>query len=62
MEESKGIYPLSPDVSDDSRVFAISYLDTTDISPMGRVLLFYINAEDGENFTDSMFAAVEKNG
>ena len=27
---------------------------------MGRVLLFYINAEDGENFTDSMFAAVEK--
>ena len=38
----------------------ISYLDATDISPMGRVLLFYINAEDGENFTDSMFAAVEK--
>lgn len=60
VEESKGIYPLSSDVSDDSRVFAISYLDTTDISPMGRVLLFYINAEDGENFTDSMFAAVEK--
>ena len=60
VEESKGIYPLSSDVSDDSRVFAISYLDTTDISPMGRVLLFYINAEDGEKFTDSMFAAVEK--
>lgn len=60
VEESKGIYPLSSDVSDDSRVFAISYLDATDISPMGRVLLFYINAEDGENFTDSMFAAVEK--
>ena len=60
VEESKGIYPLSSDVSDDSRVFAISYLDTTDISPMGRVLLFYINAEDGENFMDSMFAAVEK--
>ena len=32
VEESKGIYPLSSDVSDDSRVFAISYLDTTDIS------------------------------
>ena len=60
VEESRGIYPLSSDVSDDSKVFAVSYLDTTDISPMGRVLLFYINAEDGENFTDSMFAAVEK--
>lgn len=60
VEESKGIYPLSSDVSDDSRVFAVSYLDTTDIAPIGRVLLFYINAEDGENFTDSMFAAVEK--
>ena len=60
VEESKGIYPLSSDVSDDSKVFAVSYLDTTDISPVGRVLLFYINAEDGENFTDSMFAAVEK--
>ena len=60
VEESSGIYPLSSDVSDDSRVFAVSYLDTTDISPVGRVLLFYINAEDSENFTDSMFAAVEK--
>lgn len=60
VEESKGIYPLSSDVSDDNKVFAVSYLDTTDISPIGRVLLFYINAEDGENFTDSMFAAVEK--
>ena len=60
VEESKGVYPLSSDVSDDNKVFAVSYLDTTDISPVGRVLLFYINAEDGENYTDSMFAAVEK--
>ncbi|MGN0136598.1 DUF5711 family protein [Anaerotignum sp.] len=60
VEESSGIYPLSSDVSDDSRVFAVSYLDTTDISPIGRVLLFYIAAEDSEDFTDSMFAAVEK--
>lgn len=60
VEESSGIYPLSSDISDDSRVFAVSYLDTTDISPVGRVLLFYIKAEDSEEFTDSMFAAVEK--
>ncbi len=61
VEESKGVYPLCSDISDDSRVFAVSYLDTTDISPIGRVVLFYIDAEESENHTDSMFAAVEKN-
>ena len=60
VEESNGVYPLCSDVSDDSKVFAVSYLDTTDISPIGRVVLFYIDAEESENHTDSMFAAVEK--
>ncbi len=60
VEESNGIYPLCSDVSDDNRVFAVSYLDATDISPIGRVVLFYIDAEESENHTDSMFAAVEK--
>lgn len=60
VEESGGIYPLSSDVSDDGRVFAVSYLDTTDILPMGRVVLFYIDAKESEEHTDSMFAGVEK--
>lgn len=60
VEESSGIYPLCSDVSDNSKVFAVSYLDTTDISPIGRVVLFYIGAEESEEHTDSMFAAVEK--
>lgn len=61
VEESKGIYPLCSDISDDSRSFAVSYLDTTDILPTGKVLLFYISANDSENYTDSIFAAaVEK--
>lgn len=60
VEESNGIYPLSSDVSEDNRAFAVSYLDTTDIAPIARVILFYINAEDSESYTDSMFAAVEK--
>ena len=60
VEESKGVYPLCADISDDSRVFSVSYLDTTDISPIGRVVLFYIDAQESENHTDSMFAAVEK--
>lgn len=62
VEESTGIYPLSSDVSDDGRVFAVSYLDTTDISPIARVVLFYIDATESEEYTDSMFAAVEKPG
>ncbi len=62
VEESDGVYPLSSDVSDNSQVFAVSYLDTTDIEPVGRIVLFYIAAEDSEEHTDSMFAAVEKTG
>ncbi|NCC15202.1 MAG: hypothetical protein EOM28_02470 [Clostridia bacterium] len=61
VEESDGVFPLSSDVSDDNKSFAISYLDTSDIEPISRVLLFYINTDDSENYTDSMFAAVEKN-
>lgn len=60
VEESSGVYPLCSDVSDDSRAFAVSYLDTTDISPIGRVVFFYIDAEESAEHTDSMFAGVEK--
>ena len=61
VEESVGVYPLSSDVSDDNRMFAVSYLDTADITPTARVLSFFINTTDSEEYTDSMFAAVEKN-
>lgn len=60
VEESIGVYPLSSDVSDDNRMFAVSYLDTADITPTARVLSFFINTDDSEEYTDSMFAAVEK--
>lgn len=60
VEESSGVYPLSADISDDNRAFAVSYLDTADITPTARVLSFYINTSDSEEYTDSMFAAVEK--
>lgn len=62
VEESRGVYPLCSDISDDGRIFAVSYLDTTDVMPIGRVLFFYINAAESEAHTDSMFAAVEKQG
>lgn len=60
VEESRGVYPLCADISDDSRVFAVSYLDTTDLSPVGKICFFYIGQEDSETHTDSMFAGVEK--
>ena len=60
VEESSGVYPLCADISDDSKVFAISYLDTTDLSPVGKVCFFYIGQEESETHTDSMFAGVEK--
>lgn len=60
VEESRGVYPLCSDVSDDSKAFAVSYLDTTDISPIGRVVFFFIDAEQSQEHTDSMFAGVEK--
>lgn len=61
VEETDGVFPLASDVSDDNKTFAVSYLDASDIEPIGRVLFFYINANDSEDYTDSMFAAVEKN-
>ncbi len=63
VEESNGVFPLSSDVSDDNKSFAVSYMDTSDIEPIGRVLFFYISPEDSENYTDSIFAAaLEKTG
>lgn len=59
-EGEKGVYPFSLDISDDNRVFTISYLDTTDVEPVGRVNFFFVNESDGKNFTESMFSAVIK--
>ncbi len=60
-EGEKGVYPLSVDISDDNRVFAISYLDTTDVEPIGKVNFFFVNESEGKNFSESMFSGVIKN-
>ncbi len=57
VEETAGIYPLCTDISDDNKSFAISYLDSSDIIPITRILLFYVGAEDSIEHTDSMYAA-----
>lgn len=58
IEESKGIYPIATDVCDNNRTFAISYVDTTDVYPIGLISFFYINPEDSEKYTDSLFSSV----
>lgn len=62
VEESSGIYPVSTDISDDNKSFAVSYVDASDVKIAGKVLFFYINSTDSENVTDSMFASVIKEG
>lgn len=57
VEETAGVYPISTDVSDDNKSFAVSYVDTTDVYPIGRVLFFYVNPQDSENYTDSLYAS-----
>ena len=32
-------------------------MDTTDVYPIGRVLFFYVNPEDSENYTDCLYAS-----
>lgn len=62
VEESEGVYPMAVEISNDNRVFTVSYLDTTDIELSSKVLFFYIYKEDAIDYTDSMFASVEKPG
>lgn len=57
VEENIGVYPLSSDISSDNRSFAVSYIDTTDLVPVARILFFYINQQDSQEYTDSIFSA-----
>lgn len=59
IEPEKNIFPISIDISDDNTTFAISYIDTTDIEAVSKVVFFYVNGSDGE-YIDNMFGAVEK--
>lgn len=59
IEESKDVYPMSVAISNDNRVFVVSYLDTTDIELKSKILFFYIYKDDAINYTDNMFASIE---
>lgn len=61
IEAEKGVYPFSCDISPNGEIIAISYMDTTGVEIDAKVGMFYIDADKGAEYTDSMFAAVEKN-
>lgn len=62
-DEDEGVYPIAVDISADKKVLAVSYLDTTDIEMVSKILFFYTGREDTKN-TESgdFFASVEKVG
>ena len=60
-EQDSGIYPLSAALSEDSRILAVTYADTSDIEIKAKVLLFYVNKEDSKNTaTGEFYAGIEK--
>lgn len=60
VEADSGVYPLCCDISSDGEIIAISYMDTTGVSIKSKIGMFYISAEEGADYTDSMYSAVSK--
>lgn len=60
IEQDKGVYPMAVELSNDNRIFAVSYLDTTDVEMVSKVFFFYINKSDAADWVDNMFASVEQ--
>ncbi|MEA4815233.1 MAG: DUF5711 family protein [Lachnospiraceae bacterium] len=59
-EEDENIYPVDIDISDDNKVFAVSYIDASDVETASKVLFFYTYENDGKDYPDSMFAGLQK--
>ncbi len=59
VEAEAGTYPFFCDVADDNKTFCVTYLNTSDMKMVSKVLFFYINPGDSEAYTDSMFAGIE---
>lgn len=62
-DEDEGIFPVCCDISDDNKVIAVSYTDTTDIEMLSKVLFFYTDkGESGDADAGGMYAACEVKG
>ena len=60
IEADSGIYPICCDVTPKGNIVAISYMDTTGVEIKTKIGMFYVDAEEGADYTDSMFSAIEK--
>lgn len=60
VEADSGVYPMCCDISPDGESIVIGYMDTTGIEIKSKIGLFYVDADMGADYTDSMYAAVEK--
>lgn len=61
VEATKNVFPMCLDISEDNNVFAVGYVDTTDIEAVSKVVFFYVS-ENGGDYIDGMFGAISKEG
>ena len=61
-EEEENIYPVDIDISDDGKIFAVSYIDASDVETASKILFFYTYEKEGKDYPDSMFAGIQKDG
>ncbi len=60
-EQDKGVFPLAAALSDDGRILAVTYADTSGMEMKAKILLFYVNKDDSKNTaTGDFYAASEK--
>ena len=60
VEAESGVYPICCDISPDGDIIAIGYMDTTGVNIKSRIGMFYISADKGADYTDSMYSAISK--
>ncbi len=59
VEATANVFPTGLDIAEDNKSFAISYIDTTDISPLSKIVFFYIGESEGD-YIDGMFSGITK--
>ena len=59
VEATVNVFPTGLDISDDDKSFSISYIDTTDISAISKIVFFYIGETEGD-YIDGMFSGITK--
>ncbi|MBQ2679508.1 MAG: hypothetical protein IJF98_04870 [Firmicutes bacterium] len=59
IDKMKGVYPVAVDISDDNRILAVSYLDTTDVVVKASIAFLYIDSNEGAKYMDSVYKTLD---